>query len=66
MSEARALTNLVGNGVATMVVSRWEGELDKDRMSQVLNKETEAEAEEPEAILEGIPVPNEQAAAGSA
>ena len=63
MSEARALTNLVGNGVATMVVSRWEGELDKDRMSQVLNKETEAEAEEPEAILEGIPVPNEQAAA---
>ena len=62
MSEARALTNLVGNGVATMVVSRWERELDKDRMSQVLNKETEAEAEEPEAILEGIPVPDEQAA----
>jgi aerobic C4-dicarboxylate transport protein len=61
MSEARALTNLVGNGVATVVVSRWEGELDKDRMSQVLNKETEAEAEEPEAILEGIPVPDEQA-----
>jgi aerobic C4-dicarboxylate transport protein len=66
MSEARALTNLVGNGVATMVVSRWEGELDKDRMSQVLNKETEAEAEEPEANLEGIPVPNEQAAAEQA
>jgi len=66
MSEARALTNLVGNGVATMVVSRWEGELDKDRMSRVLNKETEAEAEEPEAILEGIPVPDGQAAAGQA
>ncbi|HZL69475.1 MAG TPA: dicarboxylate/amino acid:cation symporter [Candidatus Limnocylindrales bacterium] len=64
MSEARALTNLVGNGVATMVVSRWEGELDKDRMSQVLNRETEAEAEEPEAILEGIAVPDEPAAAG--
>ncbi len=62
MSEARALTNLVGNGVATMVVSRWEHELDKDRMSQVLNKETEAEADEPEAILEGIPVPDEQGA----
>jgi aerobic C4-dicarboxylate transport protein len=28
MSEARALTNLVGNGVATIVVARWEGELD--------------------------------------
>ena len=57
MSEARALTNLVGNGVATMVVSHWEGELDKGRMSRVLNQETEVEAEEPEAIVEGIPVP---------
>ena len=28
MSECRALTNLIGNGVATLVVSRWEGELD--------------------------------------
>ena len=64
MSEARALTNLVGNGVATMVVSRWERELDKGRMSRVLNKESEAEAEEPEAILEGIPAPD--AAAGQA
>jgi aerobic C4-dicarboxylate transport protein len=64
MSEARALTNLVGNGVATMVVSRWEHELDKDRMSRVLNKESEAEAEEPEAILGGIPAPD--AAAGQA
>ena len=64
MSEARALTNLVGNGVATMVVSRWEGELDSGRMSQVLNQETEAEAEEPEAILEGLPVPDGEAAAG--
>ena len=57
MSEARALTNLIGNGVATMVVSRWERELDKNRMSRVLNKESEAEADEPEAILEGIPAP---------
>jgi aerobic C4-dicarboxylate transport protein len=30
MSECRALTNLVGNGVATIVVSRWEKELDKE------------------------------------
>ncbi len=66
MSEARALTNLVGNGVATMVVSRWEGELDNNRMSRVLNKETEAEAEEPEAILEGLPLPDSQTAAGQA
>jgi aerobic C4-dicarboxylate transport protein len=58
MSEARALTNLVGNGVATMVISRWEGELDKDRMTQVLSKESEAEAEEPEAVQEGHSVPD--------
>ncbi len=32
MSEARALTNLLGNGVATLVVARWEGALDVDRM----------------------------------
>ena len=50
MSEARALTNLVGNGVATMVVSRWEKELDKKRMTRILDKETDLEAEEPELI----------------
>ncbi|MBK7397842.1 MAG: dicarboxylate/amino acid:cation symporter [Myxococcales bacterium] len=36
MSEARALTNLVGNGVATLAVSRWEGALDLDRAHKVL------------------------------
>ena len=36
MSEARAITNFIGNGVATVVVSHWEGELDKDRMNEVL------------------------------
>ena len=29
MSEARSITNFIGNGVATVVVSRWEGELDR-------------------------------------
>src|SRR5438046_7029662 len=51
MSEARALTNLIGNGVATVVVSRWEGALDTDRMRAHLNNETEAEAEMPEQVL---------------
>jgi aerobic C4-dicarboxylate transport protein len=32
MSECRALTNLIGNGVATVVVSRWEGELDRHQL----------------------------------
>lgn len=42
MSECRALTNLVGNGVATLVVARWEGALDRDRLSRVLRGETKA------------------------
>jgi aerobic C4-dicarboxylate transport protein len=36
MSECRALTNLIGNGVATVVISRWEGELDAVKLNQVL------------------------------
>jgi aerobic C4-dicarboxylate transport protein len=37
MSEARAITNLIGNAVATMVVARWEGSLDMSRVARVLN-----------------------------
>jgi aerobic C4-dicarboxylate transport protein len=36
MSECRALTNVVGNGVATLVVSRWQGELDTVKMNEVM------------------------------
>ncbi len=36
MSEARALTNMLGNGIATLVVSRWEGRLDSARMIEEL------------------------------
>jgi aerobic C4-dicarboxylate transport protein len=35
MSEARALTNMVGNSVATLVVAHWEGALDRERMAPV-------------------------------
>ncbi|MDD2581440.1 MAG: dicarboxylate/amino acid:cation symporter [Desulfuromonadaceae bacterium] len=59
MSEARALTNLVGNGVATVVVSRWENELDMARMSQVLNNSGDLEMEDPELLLEAEPAPAE-------
>jgi aerobic C4-dicarboxylate transport protein len=51
MSEARALTNLIGNGVATVVVSKWENALDTRRMSAHLNNETEPEADTPERVL---------------
>lgn len=36
MSEARALTNFIGNAVACVVVANWEGELDKEQMRKVL------------------------------
>src|SRR3984893_18594189 len=36
MSEARALTNIIGNGVATIVVARWEGELDFVKLDREL------------------------------
>jgi aerobic C4-dicarboxylate transport protein len=52
MSEARAITNLIGNGVATMVIAKWEGALDEKRMRSVLNNETDALAEEPEAVAD--------------
>ena len=38
MSECRALTNLVGNGVACVVVSWWENELDRDKLEAGLNR----------------------------
>jgi aerobic C4-dicarboxylate transport protein len=40
MSECRALTNLVGNGVATVVVSRWEGELTREELQENLRSLT--------------------------
>ncbi|USI75049.1 dicarboxylate/amino acid:cation symporter [Sphingomonas morindae] len=36
MSECRSLTNFIGNAVATVVVSRWEGRLDRARFAQAL------------------------------
>ena len=52
MSEARALTNLVGNGVATLVVAKWTGDLDMQRLQQGLDHPTAQEADEPEEILD--------------
>ncbi|BAL95583.1 dicarboxylate/amino acid:cation symporter [Rubrivivax gelatinosus] len=54
MSEARALTNLIGNGVATLVVAKWTGGLDGERLRRQLDGETEVEAQEPEAVLDAV------------
>lgn len=43
MSEARAITNLIGNGVASVSVSRWEDELDVTRARRVLDGLSPAE-----------------------
>ena len=38
MSEVRALTNITGNGIATVFVSWWEGELDRDKLHANLDR----------------------------
>jgi aerobic C4-dicarboxylate transport protein len=38
MSECRALTNITGNGVAAVVISWWEGELDRTKLNAALNR----------------------------
>ena len=55
MSEARALTNFIGNSVATLVVAKWCKALDVDRMNAVLNNETSDEANNPELVLDDAP-----------
>ena len=52
MSEARAITNLIGNALAAVVVARWEGALNMRRMTRILNGEAVPQAIEPEQALE--------------
>ena len=51
MSEARALTNLIGNGVAAVVVGRWCDAVDMGRVQRKLNNEMDEEADVPEQVL---------------
>ena len=46
MSECRALTNIIGNGVATIVISAWERELDRAKLASVLDPRTAVDATE--------------------
>jgi aerobic C4-dicarboxylate transport protein len=66
MSEARALTNLVGNGVATVVVAKWEGALDHARLRRQLDQETDAEADNPEDVLVAGDITQEEGTAAAA
>jgi len=38
MSEMRTVTNLIGNGVATIVIARWENEFDDHKARRILNR----------------------------
>jgi aerobic C4-dicarboxylate transport protein len=54
MSEMRTLTNLIGNGIATIVIAQWEGEFDGDKASCVLTRRRLArEAERRKVLVAG-------------
>ena len=48
MSECRSLTNFMGNAVATVVVARWEGALDRDALARALDKPSDVIAAPPD------------------
>lgn len=50
MSACRALTNFVGNGVGALVIARWEGDLDREKLTAELNRGPGDEV----AILDGV------------
>ena len=53
MSEGRALTNAIGNSVATMVIAKWQGELDEERFHEALRSPGEVERATDEAMAGG-------------
>ncbi|KWB88115.1 C4-dicarboxylate transporter DctA [Burkholderia ubonensis] len=58
---ARALTNLIGNCVATVVVAVWENDIDKARAKRVLNRELRYVSVEEEDVAGGAPLAGDQA-----
>jgi len=57
MSEARAITNLIGNGIATIVVAKWEGALDVKALNNALSGINEEAEDSPEEIIDGTLTP---------
>ncbi|MBI5103856.1 MAG: cation:dicarboxylase symporter family transporter [Solirubrobacterales bacterium] len=66
MSEGRALTNCIGNGVATMVIAKWQGELDEARFHAVLDDPSLADPDAIEAPAASRPAAPAPAPARSA
>jgi aerobic C4-dicarboxylate transport protein len=52
MSEARAITNLIGNALAAIVIAKWEGALNVRRMRRILDGETPEQADQPEEAMQ--------------
>ena len=60
MSEARAITNLIGNAVATMAIAKWNGALDLERARRILDGDTPVDTVEiREEIGAGVVSPND-------
>jgi aerobic C4-dicarboxylate transport protein len=57
MSEARALTNIIGNGVATLVVAKWTGDLDVEQMRRRLANPTAVDLDDLENLVDETPIP---------
>ncbi|MFT4256504.1 MAG: dicarboxylate/amino acid:cation symporter [Pseudoxanthomonas sp.] len=55
MSECRSLTNFIGNAVATVVVARWENDLDRERLAVALDGRPSALATAPDPAAAGDP-----------
>ena len=55
MAQARAMTNMVGNGVATVVMAKWENEFDADRARRVLDSRDHEPAKPPSAHMPETP-----------
>jgi aerobic C4-dicarboxylate transport protein len=54
MSEMRTMVNLIGNGVATIVVAKWEGEFDAERARRLLNGENIVETPAAGTVTEEV------------
>ena len=63
LNEARAVANLIGNGVATIAVAKWEGQFDQQRAEAILDRRMAVE--ESDLEKEGTLEPAVKASAGS-
>jgi aerobic C4-dicarboxylate transport protein len=54
MNEARAVTNLIGNGIATIAIAKWDGALDQAMVQEVINEQN---GTAPPTVIDAEPEP---------